>query len=159
MIVDALANAGRYRGITPLLDRALAEIERLAGSPLADGRHEFAGEKLVAIFSSYQTEDPKDKRFEAHRRFIDIQVVLEGRETLYWSPLPSLEPREGYSDADDIAFFTGPAGIAVPLEPGWFTVLFPQDAHKPGCVTPGNVAGSVTGSPARVRKLVIKVAV
>ena len=150
MIVDTLANAGRYRGITPLLDRGLEEMKRLAGSPLAEGRHELAGAKLAAIFSSYQTGDPEEKLFEAHRRFIDIQVVLQGRETLYWAPLLSLEPREEYSESDDISFFTGPASIAVPLEPGWFTVLFPQDAHKPGCVT---------GSPTRVRKLVIKVAV
>jgi len=149
MIVDTLANAGRYRGITPLLDRGLEEMERLAESPLADGRHELGGQKLSAIFSSYQTEDPEEKHFEAHRRFIDIQVVLQGRESLYWAPLLSLEPRGEYSEAEDIAFFTGPAGIAVPLEPGWFTVLFPQDAHKPGCLR---------GNPAQVRKLVIKVA-
>jgi YhcH/YjgK/YiaL family protein len=150
MIVDTLANANRYRGIAPLLDRGLEEMGRLAESPLADGRHEIAGQKLSASFSSYLTEDPEEKPFEAHRRFIDIQVVLQGRETLYWAPLSSLEPRGEYSEAKDIAFFTGPTGVAIPLEPGWFTVQFPQDAHKPGCLR---------GSPSRVQKLVIKVAV
>ena len=150
MIIDTLANASRYRGIAPLLDRGLGEMERLAGSPLADGRHELAGQKLAAVFSSYRTEDPEAKPFEAHRRFIDIQVVLQGRETLYWAPLTSLEPRGEYSEANDVAFFTGSAGIAIPLEPGWFAVLFPQDAHKPGCLR---------GGPSQVRKLVIKVAV
>jgi biofilm protein TabA len=150
VIVDTLANAGRYRGIALLLDQGLEEMGRLAKSPLGDGRHELAGQKLAAVFSTYQTEDAEKKPFEAHRRFIDIQVVLRGRETLYWTPLPSLEPRGEYSEADDIAFFTGPGGIAVPLEPGWFTVLFPQDAHKPGCLR---------GGPSQVRKLVIKVAV
>jgi biofilm protein TabA len=149
VIVDTLANAGRYRGIAPLLDRGLEEMGRLAGSPLADGRYERCGQKLTAIFSSYTTEDPARKPFEAHRRFIDIQVVLQGQETLYWAPLPQLEPRGEYSEADDIAFFAGSAGVAVPLEPGWFTVLFPQDAHKPGCPR---------GSASQVRKLVIKVA-
>ena len=96
MIVDTIANAGRYRGIAPLLDRGLEEMGRLARAPL-----------------------------------------------------PSLEPRGEYSEADDIAFFTGSTGIAVPLEPGWFTVQFPQDAHKPGCPR---------GGPSQVRKLVIKVA-
>ncbi len=133
MIVDIIANTGSYRWISTLLYRGLDEMGRLVKNPLADGRHELAGSKLSAIFSSYQTEDPEEKLFEAHRRFIDIQVVLQGRETLYWSPLPSLELREEYSEADDIAFFSGPAGIAVPLEPGRFTILFPQDAHKPGC--------------------------
>jgi biofilm protein TabA len=150
MIVDTLTNASRYRGIAPILDRGLEEMARLAESPLADGRHELAGQKLAAIFSSYQTGDPEDKPFEAHRRFIDIQVVLQGRETLHWAPLQSLEPQGEYSEAKDVAFFTGPAGIAVPLEPGWFAVQFPQDAHKPGCLR---------GSPSPVRKLVIKVAV
>jgi biofilm protein TabA len=149
VIVDTLANASRYRGINPLLDRGLEEMGRLAKNTLADGRHELAGQKLAAIFSSYTTEDPERKPFEAHRRFIDIQVVLQGQETLYWAPLPSLEPRGEYSEADDIAFFTGSTGIAVPLEPGWFTVQFPQDAHKPGCPR---------GGPSQVRKLVIKVA-
>ena len=149
MIVDTLANAGRYRGISPLLDRGLEEMLRLAERPSSDGRHELAGPELAAVFSSYETADPHERPLEAHRRFIDIQVVLQGRESLYWAPLPSLEPQGDYSEAEDVAFFSGPAGIAVALEPGWFTVLFPPDAHKPGCLR---------GGISRVRKLVIKVA-
>jgi biofilm protein TabA len=150
MIVDMLANAGRYRGLSPLLDRGLEAMESLVTQPPADGRHELAGADLSASLSSYATDNPAAKEFEAHRRYIDIQVVLRGSETLYWAPLASLEPKGEYSEAKDIAFSTGPAGLAVPLEPGWFTVLFPQDAHKPGCLR---------GSPSQVRKLVIKVAV
>jgi biofilm protein TabA len=150
MIVDTLANAGRYRGLSPLLDRALEAMERLVSQPPADGRHELSGADLYASLSSYATGDPAAKGFEAHRRYIDIQVVLQGQETLYWAPLASLEPRGEYSETKDIAFYAGQAGVAVPLEPGWFTVLFPQDAHKPGCLQ---------GSSAQVRKLVIKVAV
>ena len=44
MIVDTLANAGRYRGIEALLDRGLEEMGRLVESPLADGRHELAAQ-------------------------------------------------------------------------------------------------------------------
>jgi YhcH/YjgK/YiaL family protein len=150
MIVDTLSNASRYRGLSLLLDRALEAMERLVARPPADGRHELAGADISASLSSYATDDPAAKGFEAHGRYIDIQVVLRGSETLYWAPLASLEPQGEYSEAKDIAFYAGPAGLAVPLEPGWFTVLFPQDAHKPGCLR---------GSSAQVRKLVIKVAV
>ncbi len=150
MIVDMLANAGRYRGLSPLLDRGLEEMERLVAQPPADGRHELAGADLYTSLSSYTTEAPAARGFEAHRRYIDIQVVLRGGETLYWAPLDAMNPQGEYSKADDIAFYEGLPSIAVPLEPGWFTVLFPQDAHKPGCLR---------GSPSRVRKLVIKVAV
>jgi YhcH/YjgK/YiaL family protein len=150
MIVDMLANAGRYRGLSPLLDQGLEAMESLVTQPPADGRHELAGADLSASLSSYATDNPAAKEFEAHRRYIDIQVVLRGSETLYWAPLDAMKPQGEYSKADDIAFYEGPPSIAVPLEPEWFTVLFPQDAHKPGCLR---------GSPSRVRKLVIKVAV
>jgi len=150
VILDTLANAGRYHGILPGLDRGLEALGRLAAQPPADGRHELAGAQLYASLSSYTTGDPAGKMFEAHRRYLDIQVVLAGRETLYWAPLAALAAQGEYSAAEDIAFFTGPAGLAVPLEPGLFVVLFPMDAHKPGCL-----AAAADGG--QVRKLVIKV--
>lgn len=60
--------------------------------------------------------------------------------------------RDAYWDEKEIAFHEGQAGMAVPLEPGWFAVLFPADAHKPGCLASAAV-------PALVRKCVIKVPV
>ncbi len=116
------------------------------------GRTSWGPRSLTASLSSYETDDPGSKLFEAHRRFIDIQVVLSGSETLYWAPLSSLQVRGEYSEEKDISFHDGPVGVAVPLVPGWFTVLFPEDAHKPGCTQIG-------AGPAQVRKLVIKVAV
>jgi len=154
MIVDSLANASQYRGLALLLDRGLEEMTRLSANPPADGRHELSGQSLYASISTYSTESPEEKAFEAHRRYIDIQVVLSGRETLYWAPLAMLEPRGEYAEAKDVAFYTGLPSVAVPLEPGWFTVLFPQDAHKPGCISLGG-----QGGPSTVKKLVIKVAV
>jgi biofilm protein TabA len=152
MIVDMIASWSRYRGLSLLFDKALEAMVRLAASPSADGRQELAGPSLTASFSTYAAADPETKRFEAHRRFIDIQVVVAGRETLYWTPVSALAPEGEYSDQKDIAFYTGPAGLAVPLQPGYFTVLFPQDGHKPGCLPP-------THGGEQVRKLVIKVAV
>ena len=160
MIADRLDQLERYRGLHPRLDRGLQALRRLAAEPAAsralapaDGRHELEGEELYAVISTYATESPRTKPFEAHRRYIDIQAVLAGRETLYWAPLAGLRPRGGHSEAEDIALYEDPAGggVGLPLEPGAFVVLFPQDAHKPGCRSGGR--GET------VRKLVLKVRV
>jgi biofilm protein TabA len=98
MIVDTLANSPRYRGIALLLDRGLEAMGRLSATPPADGRHELAGPNLYVSISTYSTESPEEKAFEAHRRYIDIQVVLSGRETLYWAALASLAPLGEYSE-------------------------------------------------------------
>ena len=157
MIFDTLENLERYRGLDARLDRGLEALRAFrsgdAGFPLEDGRHELAGSGLYASISSYRSQAPKAKSFEAHRRYLDVQVVLEGRETLYWAPLGRLRPDGEYSPGEDIAFYSPQAqglGLGLPLEPGLFTVLFPQDGHKPGCHPAG-------GRPQAVRKLVLKV--
>jgi YhcH/YjgK/YiaL family protein len=161
VIADRLEHLERYRGLDPRLDRGLEALARLAGEPgapraeaPADGRHELEGQELYASLSTYETGDPAAKSFEAHRRYIDIQAVLRGREELFWSPLAGLAERRAYSAAEDAAFFADPpgGGTALALEPGAFVVLFPQDAHKPGCRPAGEGAR-------QVRKLVIKVLV
>jgi biofilm protein TabA len=159
MILDSLANLDRYRGLDPRLDRGLEALRALCAettaSQLGDGRHELAGADLYASLSSYPTQAPEAKPFEAHRRYLDIQVLLQGRETLSWAPLERLTLTVPYSAAEDIAFYrlaegAGGLGMDVPLEPGLFAVLFPHDGHRPGCHPAG-------GQAETVRKLVLKV--
>jgi biofilm protein TabA len=163
MIADLLEQAWRYRWLDPRLDRGLEALRRLADAPEQDGRLELEGEELYAVFSSYQPGEPAEKPFEAHRRYVDIQAVLSGSELLYWAPLKGLAARRAYSPAEDAAFYEDPpgGGTGLLLAPGAFVILFPQDAHKPGC-RPGGAGGpagpnAAAGAGGRVRKLVLKV--
>jgi YhcH/YjgK/YiaL family protein len=151
MIIDSLANLDRYRGLDPRLDRGLEALKALGieRTALPDGRHELAGADLYAVLSSYRTQAPEAKALEAHRRYLDIQVVLQGREILSWAPLERLTLKVPYSEAEDIAYY-GDRGMDVALEPGLFAVLFPHDGHRPGCHPAG-------GQAITVRKLVLKV--
>ena len=155
MIADTLENLERYLGLHPALDRGLQALRRLAQHPPgADGRHDIEGEAIHASLSTYRTEGPSGKPFEAHRRYVDIQAVLSGKETLYWTPLAGLAPRSPYSEAQDMGTYEDPpaGGVGLPLAPGAFVVLFAQDAHKPGCHPAGR-----GGRGVQVRKLVLKV--
>ena len=125
---------------------------------LEDGRHELA-EGVHALLSAYATESPESSRYEAHREHADIQLILQGAETLYWAPAADLEPDGEYDPAGDILYFREPgppggAGGAEPalaplrIRPGLFVLLYPEDAHKPG---------RIWGTPQRVRKAVLKV--
>jgi len=152
VVLDEVANAGRYRGTHEAVDRALALLATVPWLELGDGRHELA-DGVFALLSSYVTGSPDESRFEAHRQNADIQLVLQGQETIYWAPAAELDIQGGYDPDGDILYFQEPAAVGVvtaPLavRPDLFLLLYPADAHKPG---------RIWGAPQAVRKAVLKV--
>lgn len=150
MIADSLPHAARYYALHPLFRTAFDYLRQFpSGTP--DGRHPIEGDRLFALPQSYETGSRTDKKFEAHRRFIDIQFILSGEEIIYHVPTERLEVSEPYHDERDVVFFRDPiAASPTLLRAGDFSIYFPHDGHKPGCVH---------HTPVAVRKIVIKVAV
>ena len=98
---------------------------------------------------TYETEPEARRRFETHRKNVDVQLLLEGEERIYWANRESLGVIEEYDEEKDLVFHTGDAEAAVDMKPGMVAVFFPTDAHKPNC--------SRDEEPVRVRKVVVKV--
>jgi YhcH/YjgK/YiaL family protein len=150
MILDQLESLGCYRGISENLDTAIDYLLTADLKKLANGSHQVDGDRVLANVMTYETKRPEEGKFEAHRKYIDIQVVLEGEERCCCAPL-SLATELGPFDADkDIGFLVGPRQTTMQLNPDNFAVFFPQDAHMPSL----DLEGKRT-----VRKVVMKVAV
>jgi YhcH/YjgK/YiaL family protein len=150
MIVDTLANRGRYAGLSEGLDKALAYLANTDFTTLEDGRHPIEGEAVYAILNTYFTEPETKRSFEAHRKYIDVQCILRGREVIFWTPTAELKPAGEYSDEKDIVFLAGESRARLQMKPGSFAVFYPEDAHKPNCAWE---------QPEQVRKVVVKVRV
>jgi biofilm protein TabA len=150
MIVDTLDHIRQYADLDPALGAGLEYLYKAAASGLADGKYPIDGERLRASVSSYRTKEPGAVPFEAHRRYVDIQYMLSGSETMYWMPREGCAVREEYSADKDIELLADGPASALIAKPGVFLVFFPQDAHKPGCFA---------ARQEDVRKLVIKVRV
>ncbi len=147
MIYDKLENAGQYTASLQALSKAV-EYARSIDLSMPDGRIEIEGENTYGLLSSYETMPESEVPFEAHRKHVDIQFVLEGRERLDVSHDDDLEVKEPYSEEGDAALYNAPDSFSsVILEPGKFVVLLPQDKHRPACQL---------GGAQRVRKLVVK---
>ena len=152
MILTTLADLGRYDRLHPLFPLARTWLASGAWRSLADGRHALRGEDAVAILESGTTWDRPVRRYESHRRMIDIQVALAGGETMDWHPA-SLPVEDDFQTGGDIRFHAsaGVAGTALRVEPGLVAIFFPDDAHRP-------VLHLAEGA-APYRKAVLKIAV
>ena len=148
MIFSSLSQSQRYRTLHPLFQQAFDYIRDTDLYNMASGRYQLAGEDLIAIVEHVSGRSKEVAKLEAHRRYIDIQLVLEGDETMGWKPLADcFNPVSEHSEERDIRFFHDAPASWVPVPPDHFCIFFPEDAHAP-------LVGS--GS---IRKVIFKVAV
>ncbi|HEY9068922.1 MAG TPA: YhcH/YjgK/YiaL family protein [Candidatus Ozemobacteraceae bacterium] len=147
MIITGLQTLARYDGCLPSLERARAWLDGRDLATLAVGRHEIAGEHLFVTVSDYTTKRPGEGFWEAHRRYVDVQLVASGRERFGFGRLGEMR-LESHDAARDLSVLSGEGGFFT-LAPGMAVILFPEDAHMPGMALDGN--------PGLVRKVVFKI--
>jgi biofilm protein TabA len=148
MVIGNLADWKRKKDVKGL-EAAFEFLEKTDLAALPLGRNPIDGDDLYAAVSLGETKPPEAARFEAHRRYLDVQYVVSGQEGIGFAPLVSLETSEPYDETKDIEFFATPAKCAVvQMKPGRFAVFGPGEGHMPGCHLEG---------PHTVRKVVVKV--
>lgn len=146
----AMTTAWNY--IAELLRPGSAIQQRLLGqTPGASEKHELA-DGVFAIEQTYETKPRAEGFFEAHRRMIDIQVVVAGDEIMEVVDLLRAKEKDPYQESRDLTVFADTAeGSRLRFAAGEAAVFFPNDVHMPGL--------RVGGGPVLVRKSVLKVPV
>lgn len=134
MIQDILENSSRYEALSPRFAKAFAFLRTVDGTQ-TPGRHEIDGDDVFALVQTYATKPVESALFEAHRKYIDVQYLHQGRETILWAPLAAMkEATMLYDDSKDAALWKRvPDTTPLHLSAGHFAILFPEDAHAP-CV-------------------------
>ena len=131
MIADAFPNLARYTSLHPLFPEAVRFLQDPGLVALPDGRHEILdGGRLYASLQTYDTEPVEAGFLEGHQVYIDIQLIVSGRETIGWAPRENQPVATPYDVPRDIAYFHG-ACQPLRLRAGDFMILWPSDLHLP----------------------------
>jgi len=149
MIFDHIEHSEKYESLVGGFKMAF-EYLRNFDRRTPPGKIILAGDRVHAIPQEYTTSLAADRDWEAHRRYADIQFMVEGEELIYCSPRLALVSKKSYDAIGDYELFRGPDIQYIHLRPGYFGVFMPQEAHKPGC----SVHAAKT-----VKKVVMKVLV
>ena len=131
MILDTLVQYGRNPGQHRVFTRAVDFRKTNPHAYQAPGRHEIDDDRLFVLIDRQDGRGHAGARLEAHRRYIDIQLTLDGSEEIGWLPLAACQPRGGFDTEKDIAFFDEAPRVWLPVPPETFAIFFPEDAHAP----------------------------
>lgn len=126
--------------------KALAEGVENGKYPLMNGAR--------AVVSEYETKPMATSKFEAHREFIDVQLILSGAEIIGVTPTATMTDADRigeYNSEKDVEFYGVKGDFEkLALSAGDFAILYPEDAHMPGVHEV---------EPVHIKKIVLKVPV
>jgi len=112
------------------------------------GKQELEGEHLFVNVQEYYGKSKPDALYESHKKYIDIQYVIEGEEIIGLTTLDKVTVKEPYNEGNDIAFYDFEGGDYLKATPENFFLFFPEDAHRPSITT---------GDSILVKKIVVKI--
>lgn len=146
MIYDTLNNIGNYRGISKNLDIAIRFLMETDLGTLPLGRTEICGDAVFANVMEAQAKDAQELNFEIHRKYMDIQIDIEGTEQIFI----------GLGETKELQPFSGDFGT-VEVErsatclmgPGRFIICMTEEPHLPS---------AAAGLDRYLKKCVLKVA-
>ncbi|MCR5136993.1 MAG: YhcH/YjgK/YiaL family protein [Oscillospiraceae bacterium] len=151
MIVAKCKDASDYKGIHPMLDKALDYLNEEFLNSVGNETVYIEDRNLYAMLNLFETVDAEKRPFEAHRDYLDIHVTLEGVERMDMAETCTLTPDEAGSKPEkDFYAYTdiNPDFQPIVMKPGMFLVAFPEDAHR---------VKVKADEPCQVRKIVFKV--
>ena len=146
MIYDGLGAIGLYRGLSRGLDVLIDWLGANDPAELPLGITQIDGNRVYANVMNASTKYEKDARFETHRKYMDVQMDLEGAECFKTTPGATV-PAGDFDEATDKGYCHAAESNDDLLEGclagGRFAVFMIGEPHMPNLVTPGSEPGPI----------------
>ena len=150
MITDKIQNADKYACLGERFQKAFAYLAATDLMALEAGKYEIDGENIFFMIQEYETRDLSAGKWEAHKKYADIQYLLAGQEQMGYAEIGEMSGCDDQTPAKDMLVYAtdNGRGSFIRHTAGQFSIFFPQDAHMP------NLAD---GAKTQNKKVVVKV--
>ena len=139
--------AWQYHQNKKYWDEAFAFLQSHDLKTLAKGRYSIDTNYVYATVTEDPSKDFDKTSWESHRKYVDLQYVIDGEEKMGVFPVVKAQVIKPYDENRDVANYVadGPLFSATPQS---FFIFFPTDAHRPNITPGGNNV---------VKKIVVKI--
>ncbi|OON86813.1 YhcH/YjgK/YiaL family protein [Oribacterium sp. C9] len=142
--VDHL-DGGEY--LTDRIRECLSYAKEHDLSGFEKGTHEIDGDELFVNIVEYSTTNAEDRFWEAHKKYLDLHLMLDGNEQIDLGFVHSMSTEE-YVEKDDFLPMKGEKNSSVILTNGDFLVCYPNDAHR---------TAVAVDQPEKIKKAIFKI--
>jgi YhcH/YjgK/YiaL family protein len=131
MIFDSTSNIEKYAKLHPLFPQAFEYIKNTDLRKLTNGRHMILEDDLFVIIQRGSGQTKEESKLECHRKYIDIQLLLDGTDEMGWKSLADCQaPIDEFNTAKDVQFFNDAPLNWLTIPANKCCIFFPEDAHS-----------------------------
>lgn len=140
MIVGKIKDLYRYKGIAKNIDTTIDYLLNNDVLAMAPGKYFIDGDNVILNRDTYVAKDLKDCFFENHENYMDLQVVLKGKEVFAYTDItnPTLKVTTPYNVEKDVTKYSAEDGVFFTLEEG-YALVYPEDVHLAKCKADENI--------------------
>jgi len=118
-------------------NKAFAFLKEHDLTTMAAGRYAIDSNNVFAIITENPTKNMDSTKWESHRNYIDLHLVISGEEKIGVADVAKLIITMPYDASKDLINYSGDGNFYTAV-PGTFFLFFLSDAHRPGITTNGN---------------------
>ena len=126
MIICPWKDIKKYASVLPGIEEAFDAVNALTA--YEDKTYPLSNDNR--FFVTIGTTKAPDVA-EAHRKYMDIQYIVKGKEVMGWADLAACTLQGEFNETKDIGKYTGDFEY-ITINEGVCYVAFPEDAHMPG---------------------------
>ena len=94
------------------------------------GSHEIEGDNLFVNIVSYTTTTPEERFWEAHKKYIDVHMIIEGKESIDVSFCDDMQIKSFDENRDFVELIGEEKANVNLINKGDFLICYPEDAHR-----------------------------
>ena len=126
MIICPWKDIKKYASVLPGIEEAFDAVNALTDYEAKTNPQSNDNRFFVAVGT---TKAPDVA--EAHRKYMDIQYIVKGKEVMGWADLADCQIVGEFNEEKDIGKYEGNFEY-ITINEGICYVAFPEDAHMPG---------------------------
>ena len=149
MIYSNIKNKNEYKFLDEKIQKCFEYIEENNLKDMEKGTYEIDGKDIFVNIVEYKTTKAENRFWEAHKQYIDIHFMLEGKEYININFIDDME-KKLYIEKDDFLELIGDKKISVLMKERDFLICYPNDAH---------MTAVEVENPEKIKKAIFKVIV
>ena len=147
MIFGNITNLDEYNFLEEKIKECFSYAKANDLKSYEPGRHDIKDDKLFVNIVEYETTKPENRFWEAHKDYLDLHLLLDGKEQIDLNFLKNMTLGE-YVKEEDYQKIEGNKNSSVVLSEGDFLICYPNDGH---------MTAIAVGEPQKIKKAIFKI--